>query len=517
MLRSLFRNGIYAGLLVFLLLFANPIYAVQKAEPVSIGRPQPLPKVIGRPTPFACTDPVACLYGVVWMNGLAISGAEVEIRTANGGAKIVKTRVEPDARSSLPIYVVNLSLDLGVQPEDTITVIARWAGREQQIDGFVVARGSQELDIEINRGKLLDYALDARIGIVPGEGADSFAIDANSNIYVARGAPEYRVDKYRSDGKFLRSWDGIRHSGSNASEILTPEVKIHVYHDRVFILNRSEGKVYVFDLDGDLQTSWGGIGVANGSFNQACDLASDRSGRIYVTDSLSHRVQRFSQSGEFEVTWGGFGSGSGQFIQPCAIGISTDDKVYVSDTNRLRVQTFNLDGKFDRLWINSNYSSALNIEPHGTNHLAISSSRLFARVSLVIDRIREVECVDEAGPICISSPDFYALASVGEVPFGKQSDRYLDESDISPGWTYSIEVDLSQVNAVPMQLQIWDVDGGSGGDDDFVDVNPTGGKRHLDFSVNLANCQIVGDVPSGSRCGPLIYRRGSGEDRKSVV
>ena len=89
---------------------------------------------------------------------------------------------------------------------------------------------------------------------------------------------------------------------------------------------------------------WGGLGQANGRFDQPHGIATDPAGAVYVADTLNHRIQKFSPSGAFLTTWGTFGTAAGQFNEPRAVAVGPSGSVYVADLRNNRVQRFTADG-----------------------------------------------------------------------------------------------------------------------------------------------------------------------------
>jgi Tol biopolymer transport system component/DNA-binding beta-propeller fold protein YncE len=87
-------------------------------------------------------------------------------------------------------------------------------------------------------------------------------------------------------------------------------------------------------------TKWGSYGTGDGQFNQPWGIAVDRSGNVYVVDSLNYRIQKFSSTGTFVTQWGSSGTGDGQFIYPCGIAVDSSGNVYVVDSRYYRIQKF---------------------------------------------------------------------------------------------------------------------------------------------------------------------------------
>ena len=86
--------------------------------------------------------------------------------------------------------------------------------------------------------------------------------------------------------------------------------------------------------------------------------------------------------------------------------------------------------------------------------------------------------------------DFFGRISVAGQTFVEA--MQLDQSSIDPPWT-TIRF-LSANHPVPITYELWDEDGGTGGDDDHCDINPTSGKLSLNFTFDLNSHQLLGDL-----------------------
>jgi DNA-binding beta-propeller fold protein YncE len=62
-------------------------------------------------------------------------------------------------------------------------------------------------------------------------------------------------------------------------------------------------KVYKFAPDGRMITSWGSPGTDPGQFNLPHNICCDAHGRVYVADRENHRIQVFDGDGEFLTQW----------------------------------------------------------------------------------------------------------------------------------------------------------------------------------------------------------------------
>jgi DNA-binding beta-propeller fold protein YncE len=86
-------------------------------------------------------------------------------------------------------------------------------------------------------------------------------------------------------------------------------------------------RVLKFSKDGRLIKSWGHHGAGPGEFDQPHDISIGGSqGRVFVADRSNSRVQIFDQDGNFIAAWKQFG-------RPSAVFVSKDDTFYVSDSH----------------------------------------------------------------------------------------------------------------------------------------------------------------------------------------
>ena len=86
----------------------------------------------------------------------------------------------------------------------------------------------------------------------------------------------------------------------------------------------SNNRVVKFSRDGSQLMSWGTTGSDPGEFLVPHAIGIDSQGRVIVADRDNGRVQVFDQQGEFLEEWPQFGLATGLYI-------AAADKLYVSD------------------------------------------------------------------------------------------------------------------------------------------------------------------------------------------
>jgi DNA-binding beta-propeller fold protein YncE len=74
-------------------------------------------------------------------------------------------------------------------------------------------------------------------------------------------------------------------------------------------------RVHKFSPDGKLLLSWGEIGTAPGQFNLVHNIACDDEGWVYVADRENHRVQVFDGKGKYQTQWN-------NLMRPCGLFVA---------------------------------------------------------------------------------------------------------------------------------------------------------------------------------------------------
>lgn len=129
-------------------------------------------------------------------------------------------------------------------------------------------------------------------------------------------------------------------------------------------------------------------------------------------------------------------------------------------------------------------------------------------VTVTIERVEQLDCVDPTLWWCGSDGDFYARVVIDGDSF--ESSPIDDDADISPNWTFRRTMSSRNIN---IRIEIWDSDGFLRFGDDHVDITSSGG-RSLDLTLNIDSCTISGGV-SGS-CGATLVSSGTSDDRAQV-
>lgn len=181
--------------------------------------------------------------------------------------------------------------------------------------------------------------------------------DSRDRLYVfQRKDPAVLV--FDRDGKFLHSWGNGEFKRAHGFKIVGDLVYATDQTDNVAMIYTLEGK-FIQQLGTRGQHSdtgcedWHNLPLrAAGPFNHPTEMMPGPSGDLYVTDGYRNsRVHRFSKDGELIQSWGQPGkTAPGEFHLPHSMAISPDGNLYVSDRANCRVQIFSPDGKFIGMW-----------------------------------------------------------------------------------------------------------------------------------------------------------------------
>jgi DNA-binding beta-propeller fold protein YncE len=153
------------------------------------------------------------------------------------------------------------------------------------------------------------------------------AFGPNDEIFVSDGYGNSRIVKYDKDGNFIKTWGK---AGNGPSEFKTPHTLI-VVDDLLYVGDRDNLRMQIFDLDGNHKATWTHIGAPWG-----LDLASD--GTIIMTDGYAERVVQFDTSGKVLGSFGTKGRSEGHFSFAHGVAIGKNNEIYVTEILSWRVQ-----------------------------------------------------------------------------------------------------------------------------------------------------------------------------------
>ena len=202
------------------------------------------------------------------------------------------------------------------------------------------------------------------------------ATDSQDRVYVFNRS-EHPVIVYDTDGKFLSTWGD--------DKTYPRPHGITIVDDVVYVADDTDHTVRKCTLDGKILMTLGTSGVPSdtgyranvpsnlttierggGPFNRPTRLSIASNGDLFVSDGYGNaRVHRFSADGKLQQSWGGPGEEPGQFHLPHSVWAHTDGRVFVCDRENDRIQIFSPTGEVLGIWTNVTRPGDLFIDADG--------------------------------------------------------------------------------------------------------------------------------------------------------
>ncbi len=124
---------------------------------------------------------------------------------------------------------------------------------------------------------------------------------------------------------------------------------------KIYVVDASEDRVYVFNADGTSDSSFGGSGNTDGLFHFPTAIAINNStGEIIVTDLQvvsswmgtyeGARIQAFDMNGVHKRSFGEYGIGTDKIFRPSGVDVDEEGRIYVTDVFQNVVQVYDADG-----------------------------------------------------------------------------------------------------------------------------------------------------------------------------
>ena len=163
-------------------------------------------------------------------------------------------------------------------------------------------------------------------------GVHSIRIDPQGNIWVV-DAPGHVIYKMSPDWKELMRLGTKGTAGTDQTHFNLPTDVAFAPDGSVYVTDGyGSARVVKFSKDGKYLLQFGSRGKGPGEFGLPHNLVIDQQGRVYVTDRDNQRIEVFDASGKFITQWTGTGGISG-------LAITRDQRVWTGGTLR------DLDGK----------------------------------------------------------------------------------------------------------------------------------------------------------------------------
>jgi len=156
------------------------------------------------------------------------------------------------------------------------------------------------------------------------------AFDSKGDIFVTDGYVNSRVMKYDKHGNKLMEW-GTR--GTAPGQFHTPHTIAIDAHDRVYVGDRENNRIQVFDTDGKFITQWTNVGAP-----WALCITPGPQQVIYSSDSRPGHIYKLDLNGKILGEFGTAGKQPGQFGWVHQIACPSENVLFVGELLNWRVQ-----------------------------------------------------------------------------------------------------------------------------------------------------------------------------------
>ncbi len=157
-------------------------------------------------------------------------------------------------------------------------------------------------------------------------------VDREGNVWVTDGLGKdgkgHQVFKFSPEGKVLLTLGKAGQAGSGPDEFNAPSSVYVAPNGDIFVGDghgrETNARIVKFDKNGRFIKSWGRKGAGPGEIDIPHALAMDSRGRLFVGDRQNNRIQIFDQDGNYLDQWH-------QFSRPSGVFIDKNDVIYVAD------------------------------------------------------------------------------------------------------------------------------------------------------------------------------------------
>ncbi|MFU8861783.1 MAG: peptidyl-alpha-hydroxyglycine alpha-amidating lyase family protein [Cyclonatronaceae bacterium] len=172
------------------------------------------------------------------------------------------------------------------------------------------------------------FSIDHEGNIWATDAAGSWIPDSQPWLNVDTGKG-HAVMKFSPDGELLMVLGTPGVPGKDKNHFNQPSDVVVAPDGHIFVADghqlRGNNRIVKFTPAGEYVLEWGEEGTDLGQFRDPHAIAIDSQGRVFVGDRMNNRIQIFDQEGNFLAVWTQFGRPSGIFFTP-------DDMMYVADS-----------------------------------------------------------------------------------------------------------------------------------------------------------------------------------------
>ena len=232
-----------------------------------------------------------------------------------------------------------------------------------------------------------EYVLDQEWGRLP-EGYEfhqvvGVAVDGSDNVYVFNRS-DHKLMVFDRDGDLTKVW---------SREFVNPHGAHVDGEGNVYLVDRDAHVVEKYSPDQELLLTLGTRGQpsdtgeilagflverAAGPHNLPTGVATSPEGDIFVSDGYRNcRVHKFDSDGNLLNSWGVPGTvNPGEFHLPHGIGLDNQSRVLLCDRENHRIQIFDQNGEYVDMWTGFRQPTSVTVDKDGTVYVPELQSRV---------------------------------------------------------------------------------------------------------------------------------------------
>ncbi|HEY7302393.1 MAG TPA: peptidyl-alpha-hydroxyglycine alpha-amidating lyase family protein [Xanthobacteraceae bacterium] len=158
-------------------------------------------------------------------------------------------------------------------------------------------------------------------------------VDRDGNVWVTdgmgRNGKGHQVIKFSPDGRVLLRLGKAGTAGDGPDEFNAPSAVVTAPNGDIFVADGHGGntnaRIVKFAKDGTFIKTWGKKGSGHGEIDIPHAIAMDSRGRLFLGDRQNNRIEIFDQDGNYIDQWF-------QFSRPSGVFIDRNDIIYVADS-----------------------------------------------------------------------------------------------------------------------------------------------------------------------------------------
>jgi peptidylamidoglycolate lyase len=152
----------------------------------------------------------------------------------------------------------------------------------------------------------------------------------NGDFFVSDGYRNTRIVRFSSAGQYLAEWG---QPGSGPGEFNTPHSIALDAQQRVYVADRGNSRIQVFDTTGEFLDQWPNVKFP-------LYIAVSRDQHLWVSDGMHNKFLKYNLAGRLLYSWGTFGGEPGQLFGVHSFSVDQDGNFYTAEVWGGRAQKF---------------------------------------------------------------------------------------------------------------------------------------------------------------------------------